>query len=133
MLETRHEQIIPPFVRWVGHFFKHQKPSHIFLNDNCCSFFNVLFYVMLVITVPRDTPHFYIDGLRDVYCKRAKNRSKRWAFQSEVMLNKGQRMKITKIDRCRKIEKGWSASSDCESPTLGYPANVCVIHACLIK
>ena len=89
--------------------------------------------VMLVITVPRDTPHFYIDGLRDVYCKRAKNRSKRWAFQSEVMLNKGQRMKITKIDRCRKIEKGWSASSDCESPTLGYPANVCVIHACLIK
>jgi hypothetical protein len=53
--------------------------------------------VLLVVSVPAGTPFMYIDGYRDLVCKKRSNKEERWVYQSEVVLDKHSTFKIKKV------------------------------------
>jgi hypothetical protein len=84
---------------------------------------------LIIIHIPKGFPYFYLDGLRDAFCTKKKNKHERWAFQTEILLKKDVKMRIIKKEgKKKKIYGLWLNAIDCEYSPFESPDYVSVLH-----
>lgn len=91
--------------------------------------------VLLVISIPKGTPCFYIDGLLDPVCKAMGSRRRNnftWFYQTEVLLDRGLKLKIDKKERVSSLHQMWKFRRTCRDVPFTSSADITVLYASIV-